>query len=78
MGTSSKLCPIHNDFRVIVIVECHEAYLKLAPPLLNRFEKQVFTRQSLLSSTQLLLHEQLEKVFNFLGMFDAGVELINF
>lgn len=38
LGTSSKLCPIHNEFRVVVIVECQEAYTKLAPPLLNRYD----------------------------------------
>lgn len=40
-GTHSRLCPIDPSFRVIVVVEAIDAYTKLAPPLLNRFEKQV-------------------------------------
>jgi hypothetical protein len=40
-GTNSRLCPIHRHFRVVVVVEKAEAYTRLAPPLLNRFEKQV-------------------------------------
>jgi hypothetical protein len=40
-GTYTRLCPIHRLFRVVVVVETVEAYTKLAPPLLNRFEKQV-------------------------------------
>lgn len=40
-GTHSRLCPIDPSFRVIVVVEATDAYTKLAPPLLNRFEKQV-------------------------------------
>jgi len=55
-GSYTRLCPLHRNFRVIVIVEKEEAYTKLAPPLLNRFEKQVFERSHVLvdSQTQLL------------------------
>merc|ERR1712025_1201736 len=31
-GSSSRLCPVHMDFRVVVIVEKIEAYTRLAPP----------------------------------------------
>ena len=41
-GTHSRLCPILQNFRVIVVVEKVEAYTLLAPPLLNRFEKTSF------------------------------------
>ena len=41
-GTYTRSCPIHKAFTVIVIVEISDAYTRLAPPLLNRFEKQVF------------------------------------
>jgi hypothetical protein len=41
LGKHSRLCPVHDDFRVIVIVDCEDAFHRLAPPLLNRFEKQV-------------------------------------
>ncbi|CAD7957434.1 unnamed protein product [Amoebophrya sp. A120] len=47
-GSSSKQCPIHHQFRVIVIVEKADAWTRLAPPLLNRFEKQIFLRSQLL------------------------------
>ena len=44
-GSTVKQCPIHRLFRAIVITEIHDAYHRLAyhrlaPPLLNRFEKQ--------------------------------------
>ena len=42
LGKHSRLCPVHDDFRVIVVVDCEDAFNRLAPPLLNRFEKQVF------------------------------------
>jgi E3 ubiquitin-protein ligase RNF213 len=48
-GTNSRLCPIHRRFRVIVVVEKTEAYTRLAPPLLNRFEKQVQTGAAILA-----------------------------
>ncbi|MES1912642.1 MAG: hypothetical protein MHM6MM_004880, partial [Cercozoa sp. M6MM] len=47
-GHSSRLCPISEGFRVIVVVERTDAYTRLAPPLLNRFEKQVLDRRTLL------------------------------
>jgi len=48
-GTHSRLCPIDPSFRVIVVVEATDAYTKLAPPLLNRFEKQVKQQQTQLT-----------------------------
>ena len=50
-GTSSRLCPVHKEFRIVVVVEKLEAYTRLAPPLLNRFEKQVMERQHLLNAS---------------------------
>lgn len=47
-GTHSRLCPIHPAFRVVVVVEKVDAYERLAPPLLNRFEKQVLERADVL------------------------------
>ncbi len=47
-GNSYVLCPLLKEFRVIVVVNQSDAYTKLASPLLNRFEKQVLTRQHLL------------------------------
>jgi len=51
-GTSSRLCPLVKEFRVVVIVDQVEAYTQLPPPLLNRFEKQVLARQHLLTDKQ--------------------------
>jgi MoxR-like ATPase len=59
-GTHSRLCPIAENFRVVVVVEKAEAYTTMAPPLLNRFEKQVFERKNILSSFHLRLKEHLE------------------
>jgi hypothetical protein len=59
-GTHSRLCPIAENFRVVVVVEKVEAYTTMAPPLLNRFEKQVFERKNILSPTHLRLKEHLE------------------
>eukprot|EP00750_Incisomonas_marina_P010789 INCI16307.8.p1 GENE.INCI16307.8~~INCI16307.8.p1 ORF type:complete len:4556 (+),score=887.02 INCI16307.8:48-13670(+) len=51
-GTSSRLCPLVKEFRVVVIVDQVEAYTQLPPPLLNRFEKQVLARKHLLTEQQ--------------------------
>jgi hypothetical protein len=57
-GTHSRLCPVHDNFRAICIAERIDAYTKLAPPLLNRFEKQVLQRTAILTDdTSKLLHE---------------------
>ena len=65
-GTYTKLCPIHRGFRVVVIVEKREAYTRLAPPLLNRFEKQVFERKNVLRSWHLGI---VQKVQNFVSLY---------
>jgi hypothetical protein len=71
-GTHTRQCEIHKGFRVIVIVEKVDAYepnRRLAPPLLNRFEKQVLERYDLLDSNQLTLlqrvNEFVEKYMRF-------------
>ena len=49
-GATQSLCSLSPNFRVVAIVQASEAYTKLAPPLLNRFEKQVLSRKHMLSS----------------------------
>eukprot|EP00930_Biecheleria_cincta_P035478 TRINITY_DN24399_c0_g1_i1.p1 TRINITY_DN24399_c0_g1~~TRINITY_DN24399_c0_g1_i1.p1 ORF type:complete len:4764 (+),score=1067.82 TRINITY_DN24399_c0_g1_i1:48-14339(+) len=49
-GSKAKQCPIHRLFRVVVITEISDAYFRLAPPLLNRFEKQIFLRKDLMTN----------------------------
>lgn len=60
-GTYTRLCPIDKNFRIIVIVEKEEAYTRLAPPLLNRFEKQVFERSSVLLTHQKQVLRRLQR-----------------
>eukprot|EP00928_Gymnodinium_smaydae_P026162 TRINITY_DN20620_c1_g3_i2.p1 TRINITY_DN20620_c1_g3~~TRINITY_DN20620_c1_g3_i2.p1 ORF type:complete len:2734 (+),score=683.56 TRINITY_DN20620_c1_g3_i2:907-8202(+) len=63
-GSKAKQCPIHRLFRVIVITEIKEAYTKLAPPLLNRFEKQIFLRKDLMTRADEALLARLAKYWS--------------
>jgi hypothetical protein len=65
-GTYTRLCPIHRNFRVVVIVEKREAYTRLAPPLLNRFEKQVFERKDVLKKYHTPI---LRRLRDFMAMY---------
>lgn len=47
LGTYSRICSVHKNFRVIVIVDQDDAYTRLPKPLLNRFEKQTLHREDL-------------------------------
>ena len=67
-GTHSRLCPIDPAFRVIVIVEATDAYTRLAPPLLNRFEKQVFDRADMVNAAE---EEFIARVQAFARVFAA-------
>lgn len=60
-GSKAKQCPIHKRFRVIVITEINDAYFRLAPPLLNRFEKQIFLRKDLMERGDEALLNKLTK-----------------
>jgi hypothetical protein len=59
MGSKSQLCPVHDNFKLIVVVQQSHAYESLDLPLLNRFEKQVLTPKDLLISdiSKTLLHQ---------------------
>jgi hypothetical protein len=59
-GSKAKQCPIDRLFRVIVITEISDAYLRLAPPLLNRFEKQIFLRKDLMAAHDALKNRLLK------------------
>jgi hypothetical protein len=65
-GAKAKLCPIHTLFRVIVITEISDAYFRLAPPLLNRFEKQIFLRRDLMTRSDEVLLNKLSKFWQLL------------
>ena len=49
MGSKSQLCPVHDDFKLVLIVDQQHAYEQLDLPLLNRFEKQVLHASDLVS-----------------------------
>jgi hypothetical protein len=68
-GSHSKLCPIHPAFRVVVVVEKFDAYNKLAPPLLNRFEKQLLVRENLLTDAH---HKVVERLAQFAAAVFGG------
>lgn len=75
-GSKSKQCPIHRLFRVIVITEISDAYFRLAPPLLNRFEKQIFLRKDLMSKGDEALRNRLAKFWEQLleCVREAGID----
>lgn len=50
LGTYSKLCLVHQNFKAIVIVEKKQVDSSLAIALLNRFEKQSFDDSDLIVS----------------------------
>lgn len=59
VGMRSALCSVHDDFKLICIVEARHAYEKLDLPLLNRFEKQLLNAMDVLSPKQLALVDYL-------------------
>uniref|UniRef100_A0A7R9YCP3 Uncharacterized protein n=1 Tax=Pinguiococcus pyrenoidosus TaxID=172671 RepID=A0A7R9YCP3_9STRA len=61
VGAHSQLCPCHDDFKVVVIVEREDAYERLDLPLLNRFEKQVFGAEEVVSTAQRVALRALQK-----------------
>jgi hypothetical protein len=61
LGTHNVLCPVHEKFRVIVITEKADAYTVLAPPLLNRFEKQVLERANILKPKHIQMVARLQE-----------------
>eukprot|EP01080_Neovahlkampfia_damariscottae_P004913 gene4913-8502_t len=64
VGTYSKTCVVHQKFRIILIVDKQNAYSRLTPPLLNRFEKQLLLRKDILNSSQILLEKRIIKWVN--------------
>eukprot|EP00927_Polykrikos_kofoidii_P010323 TRINITY_DN14364_c0_g1_i2.p1 TRINITY_DN14364_c0_g1~~TRINITY_DN14364_c0_g1_i2.p1 ORF type:complete len:2263 (-),score=477.65 TRINITY_DN14364_c0_g1_i2:108-6365(-) len=74
-GSMSKQCPIHAKFRVIVVVEEHDAYHRLAAPLLNRFEKQVFHRADLMTTADLSFLARVTQLWG--SLLGDGARSIN-
>ena len=72
-GSKAKQCPIHKLFRVIVVTELSDAYFRLAPPLLNRFEKQIFLRKDLMTKADEALLARVNKFWHTLNeLMNAG------
>ncbi|KAL1512226.1 hypothetical protein AB1Y20_005488 [Prymnesium parvum] len=61
IGSRSQLCVCHDAFKVVVIVEERHAHERLDLPLLNRFEKQLFTPEQAISTGQRRLRDELAK-----------------
>lgn len=53
IGSKSQLCNVHEDFKMIVIVDQNHATANLDTPLLNRFEKQMLCPQQLLEGEEM-------------------------
>jgi hypothetical protein len=60
-GMHSGLFQVHANFRIICIVDKADAYRHMAPPFLNRFEKQVLDRHHMLASPQIRLADRLKR-----------------
>lgn len=59
VGYERETCPIHPNFKIIVIVSPEESY-SLPPPFLNRFEKHTLDWKDTLSSSAQELTQQLQ------------------
>ena len=59
-STNNPMCFVNNNFHCIVLVDIKNMY-KMDPPFLNRFEKQILTFDSILTSRQKDLVLELDK-----------------
>ncbi|RUS21204.1 hypothetical protein BC937DRAFT_93350 [Endogone sp. FLAS-F59071] len=57
---ANSMCPVHPDFRCIIIMDS-DAVAEAEPPLLNRFEKQRISWDSLLSRNNQEIVDELNK-----------------
>ena len=60
-GMHSGLFQVHANFRIICIVDKADAYRHMAPPFLNRFEKQVLERHHMLALPHTRLAARLKR-----------------
>jgi len=73
LGTYSKLCLVHQNFRAIVIVEKKHANSSLAIALLNRFEKQSFDDSDLIVSE--IAKQLVSRLESWVSHFKKGCEI---
>ncbi|KAH3728218.1 hypothetical protein DPMN_054169 [Dreissena polymorpha] len=61
LGTHRVKCPVHQDFRLIVVAEKQIVYKKFPIPLINRLEKHFLTINSILDERQIHLAKKLQE-----------------
>ncbi|XP_053396356.1 E3 ubiquitin-protein ligase rnf213-alpha-like [Mercenaria mercenaria] len=61
LGTHRVKCPVHKQFRLIVVAEKQAVYKKFPIPLINRLEKHFLTINTMLTGEQQDLVKILEK-----------------
>ncbi|XP_052243455.1 E3 ubiquitin-protein ligase RNF213-like [Dreissena polymorpha] len=61
LGTHRVKCPVHQDFRLIVVAEKQIVYKKFPIPLINRLEKHFLTINSILDERQIQLAKKLQE-----------------
>ncbi|XP_053396012.1 E3 ubiquitin-protein ligase rnf213-alpha-like [Mercenaria mercenaria] len=61
LGTHRVKCPVHHNFRLIVVAEKQTVYKKFPIPLINRLEKHFLTLNTMLSDLQQKLVYELEQ-----------------
>ncbi|XP_053396342.1 E3 ubiquitin-protein ligase rnf213-alpha-like isoform X2 [Mercenaria mercenaria] len=64
LGTHRVKCPVHKNFRLIVVAEKQTVYKKFPIPLINRLEKHFLTINTMLSLEQRQVVETLEEWAN--------------
>eukprot|EP00347_Sterkiella_histriomuscorum_P013947 403362749 len=66
IGPDSTKCIVHPDFRCIILTNSSKVSL-MDPPLLNRFEKQIYNINESITSEQLQLIERIEQWMKEIG-----------
>ncbi|KAH3727158.1 hypothetical protein DPMN_053084, partial [Dreissena polymorpha] len=61
LGTHRVKCPVHKNFRLIVIAEKQTVYKKFPIPLINRLEKHFLSVNAILDDRQVKLAEKLQE-----------------
>ncbi|XP_052808702.1 E3 ubiquitin-protein ligase rnf213-alpha-like isoform X1 [Mya arenaria] len=64
LGTHRVKCPVHRNFRLIVVAEKQTVYKKFPIPLINRLEKHFLTVNTILNDIQQRLVLELEEWAN--------------
>ncbi|KAH3728508.1 hypothetical protein DPMN_054465, partial [Dreissena polymorpha] len=60
LGTHRVKCPVHKNFRLIVVAEKQTVYKKFPIPLINRLEKHFLSVNTILDERQMLLAGRMQ------------------